>query len=409
MNVVNPRCCGIDVHNAVVVACLRAVQEDGKVRKETREFSTMYRDLLALGDWLRNEGCKVVAMESTGVYWKPVYHVLSGDCEVIVGNPQDMKRRAGKKTDRVDADWISELLAHGLVPPSFIPPPEIRALRDLTRLRVQLVNQRAQAKNRVHKLLQDCNVKLSCVASDIFGKSGRAMLDALVAGERDPAVLAQLALKRLRRKIPELELALQGAFTEHHAFIVRISLEEIDSLSRQIEEIERHIGDLIKPYGTHIEQMSSIPGVDTTAAAAIIAEIGADASRFGSDKRLASWACVSPGNDISAGKRRSGRTNHGNPWLRRILVQCAWAARRTDTYFGRTFCRLQARIGGKKAALAVAHKILVIIYHLLVEGTFYEEQRYDRPNPRQEVAAKQRAIKALERLGYKVALEAVAS
>jgi transposase len=281
-------------------------------------------------------------------------------------------------------------------------------LRDLTRTRVALVQTRSQAKNRVHKVLEDTNVKLASVVTDLFGVSGRRMLAALIAGERDPQALAGLALGRLRRKLPQLEVALTGQFTHHHATIIQASLELVDLLNRQIADLDSQIGELVAPLESQITQLDSIPGVDKTAARDILAEIGTDMSRFGSAIRLASWAGVCPGNNESAGKRRRGKSRKGNRYIRRVLVQCAWAARKTPTYLGRTFRRLEVRLGGKKAAVAVAHKILVIVYHLLSEGTVYDEERYDRLQPRQEAQQRQRAIKMLERLGYHVHLERVA-
>jgi transposase len=408
MQVVYSVCCGIDVHQARLTACLRRVSAEGQVTQDVREFGTLYNDLLALSDWLVAEDCPVVAMESTGVYWKPLYHVLASVLEVYVGNAADMQRRPGKKTDKADARWIAELLAHGLIRPSFIPPPAIRALRDLTRTRVALIHTRTQAKNRIQAVLEDTNIKLASVVSDVFGKSGRRMLDALIRGEREPQKLAALALGTLRRKLPELELALTGQFTTHHARIIQGALDLIDLLERQITELNQQIGECIAPLQAQVAQLDSIPGVNETAARDILAEIGTDMQRFGSDTRLASWAGVCPGNNESAGKRRRGKSRRGNRYLRRVLVQCAWAARKTPTFLGRTFRRLEARVGGKKAALAVAHKILVIVYHLLAEGTFYDEERYDRLQPRQEERQRKRALKALEQLGYVVTLERVA-
>jgi transposase len=408
MQVIHPICCGIDVHQAQLTVCLRRVTEDGQVTQEVREFATTYPALLALLDWLSVQQCPVVAMESTGVYWRPVYHVLAGTVEVLVGNAHEMRRRPGRKTDKADARWIAELLAHGLIRPSFIPPPVIQALRDLTRTRVALVQTRNQAKNRVTKVLEDTNIKLASVVADLFGTSGRRMLAALIAGEREPKALAALARGRLRRKLPQLEVALTGQFTPHHARLIQGALELIDLLDRQIMDLNQQIGDLVAPLAPQMEQLTSIPGVETTSARVILAEIGTDMSRFGSDSRLASWAGMCPGNDESAGKRRRGRTRKGNRYLRRVLVQCAWAARKTPTYLGQTFRRLEARLGGKKAAMAVAHKILVIVYHLLAEGTFYDEERYNRLQPRQEAQQRKRAVKALERLGYQVTLERVA-
>jgi transposase len=282
-------------------------------------------------------------MESTGVYWKPIYHVLSGAVDVLVGYPYEMRRRPGRKTDPADARWIAALLAHGLIRPSFIPPPPIRALRDLTRPRVALVQTRSQTKNRVYKIREDTNIKVASVVSDLFGVSGRRMLAALIAGERDPRKLAALALGKLRRKLPDLELALTGQFTDHHARIIQDGLELVELLDRQLVGLDQQIGALVAPLQPQIRQLESLPGVDTTAARAILAELGIDMSRFGADARLAAWAGVCPGNNESAGKRWRGRARKGNRYLRRVLVQCAWAARKTPTYLGRTFRRLEAR------------------------------------------------------------------
>jgi transposase len=408
MQVEHPVCCGIDVHKAILTACLRRVDVAGQITKEVREFATTYPALLTLSDWLVEQHCPVVAMESTGVYWKPVYHVLCEAVEVYIGNAHEMRRRPGKKTDKADAAWIAELLAHGLVRPSFVPPPAIRALREVTRTRVALVQTRSQSKNRVHKLLEDTNLKLGSTVSDLFGATGRRILTALVAGERDPEVLASYALGTLKGKRPQLALALTGRFTEHHGKLLALLLELIEVLDRQIAELDQQIGTLVAPLQAQIAQLDSIPGVDLTAARHILAEIGTDMHRFGDAARLASWAGVCPGNNESGGKRHRGKTRQGNRYLRRLLVQCAWGARKTPTFLGQTFRRLEVRIGKKKAALAVAHKMLVIVYHLLAQGTYYEEARYDHRSAKQEVRERKRAIKALERLGYIVTLEQAA-
>jgi transposase len=409
MEVLYPKCCGLDVHNEVVVACVRIDEGAGHVSKQTRQFGTTMSALRELGDWLSEQGCTVVGMESTGVYWKPVYHVLCTRLpQIVVGNPRDMHRRRGKKTDKLDADWISELLAHDLISNSFVPPPHIVALRDLTRTRTTLVETRAQGKNRVHRVLQDTNIKLANVATDMFGKSGRAMLDALVQGERDPNTLSELALGRLRVKIPQLELALEGQFTEHHGALIRMSLCQIDLLDEQIAEIDERIAKLVEAtprVQAAIEQLDSIPGVDQTAARIVVSEIGTDMDRFEADKRLASWAGLCPGNNVSAGKHKGGRTRKGNRHVRRVLNQSAWAARKTDTFLGRRFRSLQARIGGKKAAMAVAHQTLIIAYHLLKDGTFYEDELHRRRNPQTEERWRRNAVQTLERLGYTVTLQ----
>jgi transposase len=404
MEVVHAVCCGIDVHEKEVVACLRCVRE-GTVQKSTRRFGTSLAELRQLASWLTEEQCPIVGMESTGVYWKPVYHVVSHVAEVIVGNPRDMHRRPGKKTDGQDADWISELLAHGLISASFVPSPDQRALRDLTRTRVSLVQVRSQAKNRVHKLLEDTNIKLGSVVSDMFGKSGRAMLNALLAGERDPQKLAQLALGTMRRKIPQLELALDGMFTEHHAALIKMCLAQIDLLEQQITEIDARIDTFAAKMEREIDLLDSIPGVDRTAAIAVLAETGTDMSRYGSAKRLASWSGVCPGNNESAGKRHSGKTRKGNKYIRRMLTQSGWAARKTDTHIGNRFRTLQTRIGGKKAALATAHVILTTGYQLLVDGVEYDDAKASRPKPETEVRRRNRAVQLLCKLGYEVSLK----
>jgi transposase len=408
MPVVHPICCDIDVHQAQLTACLRRVDADGQVTPEVRELATTYDALRTLSTWLTEEQCPVVALESTGVSWRPVYHVLVGTVDVLVGNAQEMRRRPGHKTDKADARWIAELLAHGLMRPSFVPPPPIGALRDLTRTRVALIQARTPAKNRVVTVFEDTNITLTSVVSDLFGRRGRRMLAALLAGERDPKTLAALALEVLRRKQSPLELALTGQFTEHHAWLIQGALELVDRLDRQRTELDQRIGELMAPLTPQMEQRTSIPGVEATAARAILAEIGAEMRHFGSAARLASWAGVCPGHADSAGKRRSGRTRQGHRDLRRVLVPCAWAARQTPTFLGHTFQRLEGRLGGKKAAMVVAHKILVIGYHLLLEGTCDEEERYDRLQSRQEERQQKRAVKALERLGYRVTLDRLA-
>jgi transposase len=408
MQVVHPVCCGIDGHAAQLTACLRRVGDDGTISTEWRDFGTTYDQLLTCRTWLNEQGCPIVVLESTGVYWKPIYHVLVTTLEVVVANARSVRQRPGKKTDKADAAWLAELLAHGLVEPSFIPPPAIQALRDLTRTRVALVQTRTQVQNRISKLLEDTNIKVAHAMSDLFGTSGRRMLKALCAGERHPKKLAALAMGTLRRKMPALEVALTGQFTAHHGRLMQRELELMELLERQIAELDAQIREATEPFAPQLEQLQSLPGVKAITARDIIAEIGPDMSRFGSAKRLASWAGVAPGNNESAGKRRKGRTRKGNRYLRRVLVQCAWAARKTPTFFGRTFRRLESRLGRKKAAMAVAHKILVITYHLLSDGTLYDEARYDRQDARQEAWEKQRALAALERLGYTVTLSPVA-
>lgn len=404
METVHSLCCGLDVHQASVAACLRRVAADGTVSTEQRTFDTTVQGLCELSQWLTQTGCPIAAMESTGVYWKPVFHILSNHLEVWVVNARDVKQRRGKKTDRADAKWIAELLAHGLISPSFVPPPHIVALRDVIRMRTTLVQNRTQVKNRVLAIFEDTNVKLASVLSDPFGVSGRKMMAALIQGQRDAAVLAQMAKGVLRRKIPQLLVALEGNFTEHHGFLVAMNLELIDHLNAQIAQLEHRMVQLMEPLQEQAQRIQTTPGISKTAASIILSEIGTDMSRFGSATRLSAWAAICPGNNESAGKRKSGKTCKGNRYLRRVLTECAWAARRTDSFLGRTFCRLQKRIGGKKAAVAVGHKILVIVYHLLNEATVYDESRYNRPARKQEEQQLKRALATLQQLGYQVQL-----
>ena len=405
MEMVHPICCGLDVHQASISACMRQVMADGMIKLESR---TTMRGLTSLLEWLVENGCGIAAMESTGVYWKPVYHVLSPVVTVWVANAAEVKQRRGKKTDKADAKWLAELLAHDLIQPSFVPPPMIGALRDMVRTRTALVNSRTQAKSRVLAVLEDTNIKLSSVASDPFGRSGRAMMDALVAGYSDPKALAQMAKGILRRKIPQLEAALEGSFTEHHAALIRLSLAAVDLFNDQIAELDGRITAMVDPIRKEVDLTKSIPGVQETAARAIIAEIGIDMARFVSPARLASCAGLCPGNNESAGKRKTGKIRRGNSHLKRILIECAWATQKTDSFLGRTFRRLQARIGGKKAAVAVGHKILVIIFHLLNEGTVYNDGKYDHPSPKEEARQQKRAIETLQRLGFEVSLKPAA-
>jgi len=399
---VHPVCCGIDVHKDILVVCLRRTGTEGGVDAEVREFETVTRGLRALRDWLAAEGCPIVAMESTGVYWRPTYNVLSPAMEVLVANPRDVKQLRGKKTDKTDARLLAELLALGVVRGSFVPPPHIHAMRDLTRLRTSLVQVRTGHKNRVYKVLEDGNIKLASVMSDVFGKSGRSMLAALVAGERRPEVLAELARGSLRYKTRELAGALDGSFTDHHAAMVGMSLEEVDLLDAHVGRTELLVDGLLAELRPSIDLLATIPGVSETAARIILSEIGTDMSRFGSAGRLASWVGICPGNNESAGKRRSGRTRKGNKYLRRVLVECAWATRTTPTALGHKCRQLQARIGYKKAVVAIGHKILVIAYHILSEGKPYNEERYGDLHRKQEERLLKSSVRTLESLGYSV-------
>ena len=408
MDTVYPICCGLDVHQASVSACLRRVANDSTVTTQSRQFSTTVQGLTELAQWLAEAGCPIAAMESTGVYWKPVFHILSASVEVWVVNARDVRQRRGKKTDRADAKWIAELLAHDLLEPSFIPPPQIAALRDLIRMRTAMVQTRTQTKNRILAVLEDTNIKLSSVVSDPFGVSGRQIMDALVQGDHDPEALSEMAKGVLRRKIPQLAIALEGAFTDHHALLIRLNLEMMDQINVQISRLDERIEQMMEPMKKEATRLQSIPGVHKTASNIVISEIGIDMSRFVRGPRLCSWAAMCPGNNETAGKRKSGKTRKGNRYLRRVLAECAWAAGKTDSFLGRTFRRLQVRIGGKKAAMAVGHKILQIVFHLLSEGTVYDDGRYDRPSQKQESRQLKRALSTLQQLGYQVQLSPAA-
>lgn len=408
MELVHARCCGLDVHNATLVACFR--QGPGEGTKEVKRFGSTTRELRDLLQWLVERDCPIVAMESTGVYWRPVYNVLSSSLEVVVGNARAMKRPVdGQKGDDRDSRWISDLLAFGLIKPSFIPGRTLMSLRETTRVRIRLVEKRSQTKNRIQGVLQTANIKLSTVASDVFGKSGRKMIEALVAGERDPAKLAQMALSKLRGKIPQLELALEGSFTEHHAKLIEILLRQHDETQQHIAELDQHISAIIEELHMQpqVDLLCTIPGVDRLSAHQILSEIGTDMSRWGSDKRLAEWATVCPGNNESAGKRRSGRTRKGNRYLKRTLVECANATERSRTALGASLRRFRARLGAKKAAVAVAHRIIVIIFHMLSEGSVYDDRRL-ASDGKEDERRRKRAVRDLERLGYKVTIEKAA-
>lgn len=374
MDVLHACCAGLDVHKKTVVACVRRVDPVGKVSKRIKTFATMTADLLDLAEWLAAQGVKVVAMESTGSYWKPVFNLLEVRFEVILVNAHHIKQVPGRKTDVKDSEWIAQLLQHGLLRPSFIPPRPTRELRDLTRQRSRLINERTAVINRIQKVLEDANIKLGSVASNALGVSGRLMIEAIIGGEYDPVRLADLARRRLRKKIPQLRQALQGGVTEHHRFLLRTQMNHLDHLERLIVEYGLRIEEALRPFAEMLALLVTIPGVDFRVAEVVIAEIGLDMSRFPTAGHLSSWAGLASGNHESAGKRRTGRTTPGNTWLKTALVQSAWAAfRARKTHLSQKFRRIAGNRGKKRAAIAVAHTILVIIYHLLKEGTTYRE------------------------------------
>jgi transposase len=402
MEVLYPRCCGIDVHKESLVACLR-VQDGRRTRRDVQSFGTTTAAILRLHAWLSETECTHVAMESTGVYWQPVFNLLEGSVGVILANAHHIKAVPGRKTDVKDCEWLADLLAHGLIRASFIPPAEIRQLRDLTRHRKSLIRDRVKAVNRVHKLLEGANIKLGNVVSDVLGVSGRAMLDALVAGETDPAQLAKLARGSLTPKATQLGEALRGRFTSHHAFLLGQILTQLDQLAALVTACDVRITELAQPFAAHLDRLQTIVGVGRRSAEVLVSEIGVDMSRFATSAHLASWARICPGTHESAGKRRSAGTGTGNNWLRTTLLESAWAASHSrHSYLGGQYRRISKRRGPKRAAIAVAHSILVIAYHVLRNGVVFQElgaDYFDRLNSHK---ARRYHLRRLEELGCDV-------
>jgi transposase len=401
------RGCGLDVHQATVVACLLVVLKNSTVRKNLRTFGTTTRELLSLRTWLLSEGCTHVAMESTGVYWKPVYAILEGGAlEIVVANAHHVKKVPGRKTDVKDAEWIADLLCHGLLRSSFVPPKPIRELRDLTRYRRKLVESQTAERNRLLKLLEIANIKLASVATDVFGVSGRLMLRALIEGKATAPEMANLAQRKLRKKIPKLEPALEGKLEEHHRFLLHLQLDRLETAEKDLAVLEQRIQEKLRPYEAQVTLLDEIPGVDWTLAAVIIAELGVDMKVFENVAQLASWTGVSPGNNESAGKRKNSRIPKGNMYLKTALVEAATAAARTKgTYLRDKFYRLKARRGYKRAIVAVAHKILVAIYHMLSHRVCYNELGDLYLDKLNKHHLTRNLIHRLERLGYTVKLE----
>jgi len=408
MKIVYQICCGIDVHAKMLVACL--IRADGQ--KEIRSFSTMTADLLRLRDWLVAAGCTHVAIESTGVYWKPVFNLLEDKLEVILVNPEHVRALRGRKTDVKDAERLADLLRHDLLQPSFIPPPEIRELRELTRYRDSLVRERSSVANRIQKVMESGNIKLSQVASDALGASGRAMLRAMAKGESDPLRLADLARGKLKEKRPELIRALTGRLTSSQRFVIGELLAQLEQLEaaeeRVNKQIDQYLGSADHPQMARAREiLDSIPGIGPRAAEVIIAEIGVRMEEvFPTDAHLASWAGICPGNKASGGKRLSGRTRKGNTYLRAALVQAAWAAiKKKDCYLSAQYSRLAGRLGRKKALIAIAHSLLIIIYHVLDQDQSYTElggDYFDRQHTEQQRAY---FLRRLQMLGLKVSIE----
>lgn len=412
MDVVVARCAGLDVGKEEVVACVRVPGEIKAARRqEIRTFSTFTAGLETLTDWLVAEGVSEVVMEATGQYWKPVWYALEDrGFDLRLVNARHVKIMPGRKTDVGDAAWLAELLEHGLLRSSFVPPPEVRQLRDVTRYRKRLIQEHSSECQRVQKILEDAGIKLDSVASDVLGASGRMMLKALVAGERDPEVLAEMAQRRLRAKIPQLRLALRGRFSDHHALLIGVSMDHLEHLEAAIRRLDERVDELMVPFAEARDRLDTITGVGKQAAESIIAEIGVDMSVFPTAGHLCSWAGLCPANNVTGGKRRPVSTNRGNRWLGEVLNQSAWSAARTrDTYLAAQFWRLARRIGKKKAAVAVSHSILAICWHLLSENCDYQDLGGSYFVQRDADHARQRAVSQLQALGYRVTLETTAA
>lgn len=403
MEVLHPHCAGLDVHKDTVVAGVRHMA-NGSVKRQIRTFKTTTKELLALSQWLASEGCTHVAMEATGVYWKPVWHILSdGDFELVLANAAHVKNVPGRKSDTNDATWLADLLAHGLIRGSFVPDAQTQEMRNLLRTRKQLVRERTSHVQRLQKTLEDANIKLDSAVSDVIGVSGRAMIEALIAGESDPGKLAEFAHRRLKASPEELREALRGRVTKHHRFLLRLHLKQIDALDAAVVEIDREVNDSLEPFRTSVQLLSTIPGISQLSAAVITAEIGIDMSRFPTEGHLISWAGLCPKNDESAGKRRSTRMRKGAPWLKTMLIQCAWAAtRKKGSYLQAQFHRLRSRRGAKKAIGAVAASILTAAYHMLSNGTLYQDLGADHFDRRAKTVQTKRLVNRLQRLGYAV-------
>jgi len=399
MQVLYPRCAGLDVHKDTVVAWVRCVSEPE--HHETRSFATTTRELLALGEWIASHGCSHVALEATGVYWRPVWHVLEGQVELVLANAHHIKNVPGRKTDVNDAMWIADLLAHGLIRSSFVPPQPIQELRDLTRTRKQVVREISQHSLRIQKVLEDANIKLGSVLSEVLGVSGRAMLGAIIEGERDPHKLADLAHGTARRKHDALVEALHGHIRPHHCTLLKLHLNLIIALEHTVAEVDAAVGKCLDPIRQRARLLTTMPGVRDTVAEVIVAEIGIDMTRFPTPGHLLSWATMCPRNDESAGKRRSTRLLKGNNWLKTALVTAAWAAVRTKTsYLRAQFLRLKARRGAKKAIIAVAASMLTAAYFILRDGVPYRDLGPNHFDRQQRGKTVRRLLRRLHDLGY---------
>ncbi len=405
MEVLHAHCAGLDIHKDSVVACARHTV-DGKVDRDVRTFKTTTKDLMALSEWLSSQGSTHIVMEATGVYWKPVWHILSdGEFELVLANAAHVKNVPGRKTDVNDATWLADLIAHGLVRGSFVPDEQTQEMRNVLRMRKQFVRERSSHIQRIQKTLEDANIKLDSVITDIVGLSGRRMIEALIAGETSPETLAALAHRRIRATPAELEAALRGRVTKHHRFALRLLLQHIDAIDAAITEIDKEVDANVEPFRTAIKILITIPGISQLSADVIAAEICIYMDRFATEGHLISWAGLCPKNDESAGKRRSTRMRKGAPWLKTTLIQCAWAAARTKgSYLQAQFHRLRARRGAKKAIGAVAASILTAAYHMLKNGTLYQDLGADHFDKRAKGKQALRLVTRLQNLGFVVSL-----
>jgi transposase len=404
MEVVYPRCSGLDVHKRFVVACLSII-ERGQRHKELRQASTMTSDILALKAWLLASGCRQIAMESTGVYWKPIFHLLEDSFEIVLVNAQHMKAVPGRKTDVKDAEWLTDLLQHGLLKASFIPSSEQQAVRDLTRTRMRLLQERTRLVNRIQKVLEDANLKLASVVTDIMGVTGQAILRALVAGQEDPECLAHLAQGSLVKKQELLKAALQGKLTPHHRMLLEELLRLIATLDHSIARFDREVAERLRRFDALIERIDAVTGLSRRSIEVLLGELGWDMSHFPDAAHAASWVGICPGHHETGGKQHSGRTRQGNRWAKTVLIQAAHAAGHTQTYLGEQYRRISARRGSKKAAMAVGHSILVIFYHMVKSGEPYHEKGVDYFTTVDTQKIQQRLVRQLERLGNTVILQ----
>ena len=410
MEILYPHCAGLDVHKDSVVACIRHVS-NGKVATTVKTFKTTTQELMLLSDWLSAEGATHIAMEATGVYWKPVWNILSdSDFHLVLANAAHVKNVPGRKTDVNDACWLADLMAHGLIKASFVPGQPTQQMRDLLRTRKQFVRERSSHQQRIQKTLEETNIKLDSVISDVLGLSGRRMIEALIAGQTDPQALASLAHMRIRATATELEAALRGRVTAHHRFMLQLHLDHLDAVDAAIARIDKEVDGNVEPFRTAVQMLSDIPGISDLSAQMILSEIGTDMSRFETEGHLISWAGLCPRNDESAGKRRSTRMRKGAPWLKTTLIQCAWAAtRKKDSYLQAQFLRLRSRRGAKKAIGAVAASMLTAAYHMLKYGTIYHDlgaKHFDQRTKGKQILT---LVNRLKNLGFDVAITPLAA